>query len=85
MPHATHICCFTALDDVPRKQRGDLIVVLRALERVGRFSCFEMDRALASTVMEIRRRGWTKHEVLGYPWTKVEITEAGRAALAEHI
>lgn len=74
---------FTALDDVPRKLRNNAPTVLRALAKVGRFSCFEVDGKLGAAITSLIRDGMitTDHETIGYPWTLVTITDAGRAAM----
>jgi hypothetical protein len=78
----TFIDRFSSLDDVPNKQRGDPIVVLQALSVAGRFSCFEVDSKLAGSFESIKRHGWAEFDTsVGYPWTRVTITEAGRAEI----
>ena len=56
--------------------------MLQVLARVGRFSCFEAGefRGVAATLKPIKRDGLTRFnpEKFGYPWTAVELTEAGR-------
>ena len=71
---------FSALDDLPAKDRRDVFKVLAALDKVGRFSCFEVDDHLAGPITRIMKSGWV--ETGGdYPWTTVKLTEAGRSAL----
>lgn len=78
----THIGRFSALDDLPRKMRGDGLEVLRLLAEVGRFSCFEVDGPLARSLEQIKRHGWAVFDTsVGYPWTTVTVTDAGRAVL----
>jgi hypothetical protein len=77
----THLCRFSALDDLPMKLRSDGLEVLRLLAEVGRFSCFEVDNQLASSLQQIKRHDWAKFDKVGYPWTTVTLTDAGRAAL----
>jgi len=62
----------------------DAVVVLRELDNAKRFSCFEVDSSLGAALNEIKERKWATFDTtsVGYPWTKVDITEAGRAALA---
>lgn len=78
------IDCFSSLDDVPYKKRSDALVVLRALGVAGRFSCFEVDGRLAKALCEIERQRWAEFDVTSveYPWTKVALTEVGRAAIS---
>ena len=86
MIHA-HLCTFTALDDLKPSQRKDTRAVLAAIAKAGRFSVFEATqyRSLAMTLDRIFREGLatTDTESIGYPWTKVALTDAGRALLAE--
>ena len=79
-----HICHFSALDDLPKREHGNPVAVLRLLDKVGRFSAFEMNGKLAHSVTHIIRKGWVKTDVSGgYPWTEVETTPTGRATLKE--
>lgn len=75
--------CFSSLDDIPRKQRGDACVVLGALRKARRFSCFEVDGSLGGALDEIQRRGWAVFDStsVGYPWVKVEVTAEGQRVL----
>lgn len=89
---------FSSLDDLKGKDRRDRKKVLAALAAAGKFSCFEIDNAMAATMTWLcNKSGWirTIHSVIEmdedgrgthtrdlYPWTYVELTEAGRAALA---
>lgn len=73
---------FSALDDLPAKDRGNTLKVLATLAKVGKFSTFEVDQKLAGPITRIMRSGWV--ETSGeYPWTFVTLTDAGRAVLAE--
>jgi hypothetical protein len=82
--HRTHLCRFSALDDLPRTQRSDPLAVLQLLAKTGRFSSFEVDQRLAASLQHIERHGWARFEPMGFPWTQVNLTEAGvKAATAE--
>jgi len=82
-----HVCSFSALGDLPRKAYGNPQAVLAAMVRAGRFSTFEVsdNQRLARTVTALYHDlGWLKlNNDLGYPWTKVVLTPAGAAAIAE--
>ena len=79
---AVHICHFSSLDDLPKKEHGNPVSVLRVLDKVGRFSAFEMEGKLAHSMTYIIRKKWVKTDIsCGYPWTDVELTQAGREAL----
>jgi hypothetical protein len=79
----THFCRFSALDDLPKKSRCTEIKVLRLLAETGRFSSFEVDDPLARSLQKIQQNGWAVFDTtVPYPWTKVTMTDAGRAALA---
>jgi hypothetical protein len=85
MSGAWHIDCFTAgLDDLKRKEQRDIKVVARVLAREGRFSVFEAtaNPVIAGTMVRIEQSGWFEFDnSCGYPWMKVTLTEAGKAAL----
>ena len=76
-----HLCRFSALDDLPRRLRSDELEVLRVLAHTGHFSGFEVDGRLAVALAWIERNGWAKIEDGGYPWSRVTLTDIGRAAL----
>ena len=71
------------LDDLNRKQQADMQIVLRVMEKAKRFSSFEAsdNDVIARTVTDIFRLGYVKDIGGGYPWTNVELTDAGRAFL----
>lgn len=75
------------LDDLTRKQQADMQIVLRTLERTKRFSAFEAsdNDTIARTVTDIFRLGYVKDTGGGYPWTNVELTDAGRAFIAPKV
>lgn len=87
----TILCTFTSLEDLfpidkrgtGRRRRGITDAdVLRLLDKVRRFSCFESNSALAC-VNALQVRGLIdcdpgRH---AYPWIAVELTDAGRALL----
>lgn len=70
----THIDCFTALDDLPKKLHADDAAVLRALKVSKRVSSFDLQDSpsLASTVMSLDKSGTIKLVDQGYPWYAVE-------------
>lgn len=71
------------LDDLNRKQQADMQIVLRVMEKAKRFSSFEAsdNDVIARTVTDIFRLGYVKDMGGGYPWTNVELTDAGRKFL----
>lgn len=91
--------CFTTLDELNSEQRRDPKAILRSLARSGRFSCFDVDKSMAKAMTWLlNESGWVKcfgTEIVTdddghgsrvrdmYPWTKVEITPAGRLILDE--
>jgi len=85
---SVHSCYFSALDDLPKRQHGDRVAVLRALAQAGRFSCFEVTDSiqLARTITTLCNEQATPKlivwENIGFPWTKVTLTDAGRAVIA---
>lgn len=77
---------FTAgLDELTVKQSRDTVAVLKILDRTKRFSCFEAsaNMTIANAMTDIFKRGLVKDLGGGYPWTNVELTDAGRALIAE--
>ena len=90
---------FSSLDDLHGKDRADAKKILAALSVAKRFSCFEVDRQMAKAMTWLcNHSGWITtridervrdadghgyHTRSLYPWTYVELTDAGRRALAE--
>jgi hypothetical protein len=73
---------FSSLDDLPKKQYGDEMAVLRALAGPQRFSCFEMTQSLFNTIKRLEEKGYLSIDnTTPYPWTSTPLTDAGRAAL----
>jgi hypothetical protein len=71
------------LDELTVKQARCVDTVLRTLDRIKRFSAFEASAndTIARTMTEVFRKRYVKDLGGGYPWTKVEITPAGRAII----
>jgi hypothetical protein len=86
-PEVVHVCTFTLLDELPSKRRGDVRAVLAALAEAKRFSVFEAtsDGRLARSLEKVHDAGWIRYVPMGFPWTGVELTDLGRAVLAEHL
>lgn len=82
-PSVVYVDCFDALPNMTRRQQRDARHVGRALAQAGRFSTFEASANgdIARTMTRLARSGWFTMEDAGYPWTKVTLTAAGRAAL----
>lgn len=78
-----HVCSFSSLDSLPKRHHGSEAHVLAALNNAGRFSCFEVEGQLATTLARIIREKKAVTTDLGYPWTGVELTDLGRDALSE--
>lgn len=80
------VCSFsTGIDEMPRKDQRDHLKVLRVLARNKRFSVFEAtsNQAIARTIAYlINKSGLVKTVGGDYPWTNIEITDAGADALA---
>lgn len=90
-------CFSAGLDDLTRAQQADPIAVLRVLARTGRFSIFEatendviartMDRLLWIPFVTHSNGAITDHGLLitriggQYPWSEIELTEAGNRLL----
>lgn len=71
------------IDELKIKEQRDISAVLRVLHNKKRFSVFEAtaNQVIANTMMEIMQKGYAKIAWGNYPWTEVEITERGRAAM----
>lgn len=77
-----HICSFSSLDELPKKDCGDPVKVLRVLAKAGRFSTFEINGKLCHTMTWLLNdSGWVKDIGGDYPWTNVELTELGKAQI----
>ncbi len=68
-----HICQFSSLDDLKKKDRRNPDKVCAALKAAGRFSCFEVDDALAPTLDMLFESGRVKSTGGEYPWTNAEV------------
>ncbi len=68
-----HVDGFSALDELPKKQRGDPLAVKEVLRKVGRFSFFEIDTLLAGSLKILEATGQMKYKQSPYPWTYVDI------------
>ena len=91
----------SGLDDLTRKQQADHIAVLKVLARTGRYSIFEatenqviaktMDRLLWKECITVTAGVKQKHGLLlkrtggEYPWTTVELTDAGKQLIREAV
>lgn len=77
------LCQFSTLDDLRPKDRKDVVTVLRVMAKTGRFSVFEATAysSLAKTIDRIFSEGLVKRTGGEFPWTEVELTDAGRATL----
>lgn len=81
---AIHICSFSALDELPKNQRGNTLKVLSLLHKVGRFSCFEVEGKLCDTITYILGpSGYIESTGGSYPWTTVKLSEKGLKVLEE--
>lgn len=81
---AIYIDAFASgMDELPKFRQRSTREVLRHLNVAGRFSMFEAtdNDVIAATVDRIMRRELVKTSDIGFPWTKVELTSAGKALL----
>lgn len=74
------LCFFSVgIDQLPRKEQGDLRAVLTVLAETKRFSSFEAtaNGTIASTMDRLGNEGY--YRVIGgsYPWVNIEITSKG--------
>ena len=79
--YVVHIDRFSAgLDELTRRQQADPREVLRCLDRIKRFSIFEAtdNQTIAKTMDLLEERKLIVTTPRGYPWSDVELTEAGR-------
>lgn len=83
MARVIYVDRFTSLDDIKGKDRGNMILVLQTImQNGGRFSVFDANSdAMARTLQSICHSDWVKIKDTEYPWTVLELTDAGRAAL----
>ena len=75
--HNVHISCHTSLDDLTTKDKRDTRAVLKALHKAGRFSCFDVDHALGSTLTRVEGLYAEFDSETTFPWTGVKLTDAG--------
>lgn len=78
-----HVCSFSALPDMSRKQQADPVYVLGHVAKAGRFSAFEAtaNQTIAKTMTLLMQRRWLKDVGGEYPWVIVDLTDEGRAVL----
>lgn len=75
MPMSFHIDCFTSLDDLKPRQRGDHEAILAILRRTKRFSVWEHQTTL-SAISDLARLGKIEYtDELGYPWQSVKVID----------
>lgn len=77
----------SAIGEMKRKDQRNPLKVLRVLLAHPKFSVFEAtdNRTIAKTLDGLQDQGLIEHidrETMGYPWTKVRVTDKGHAALA---
>lgn len=81
------LCRFSSLDDLPKRERN-MAGVLRALDRVKKFSTFEACNYawLGGLLTRAAKEGLAEfdHEKHGYPWTAVTLTAKGREMIGAH-
>lgn len=76
------VCKFSAgLDEMPKKQQGDIRAVLRRLSGMKRFSVFEASEndKIANTMTDIFALGYAESTGGEFPWTTFNITDSGKA------
>lgn len=74
----------SGLDDLPKRRQRSTRSVLTALSGMKRVSIFEVtdNDVIAATVDRIVARGLATIAPSNFPWSNVEVTEAGRNYLA---
>ena len=80
-----HICFSSVgIDELPRKQQGDIRAVLTILAKTKCFSTFEAtaNTTIASTMDRLGNEGYIRSVGGSYPWCEIEITDKGRELLA---
>lgn len=85
---AIALCCFTAgIDEMKRKHQADTALVLETLRQSKRFSVYEAtaNPVIAKTMTRIWRDELVKDMGGEFPWTRVELTDKGRAYLASTV
>lgn len=73
------------LDELTRRQQKSFTEVLRVLDRTKRFSIFEAtdNQVIARTMDCLTEQALIRVTPQGYPWSAVELTDAGRKWLAK--
>lgn len=83
-----HVCRFSrGLNDLSRKQQSDPVTLLRALKRLGRYSCFEAsdNRVIAKTMDLLHERKLLDSSCGAYPWSTCTVTPLGEQFLQDGI
>lgn len=70
-----HIDCFSALDDLPKREHNNPAAVIALLKKERRFSCFEMQDNLTlwRTIKNLEANGTIAFRDVGYPWRGVVV------------
>lgn len=79
------LCSFSVgIDDLTLKEQAQCEPVLRVLQRSGRFSVFEAtaNQTIAKTITRLMKGGYLKSMGGAFPWTNVQLTEAGKRLIA---
>jgi hypothetical protein len=74
----TVIDCFTSLDDIPKRLRGQELkeAVLAVLKKRPRYSCWDMDDArIRAAVQSLKREQRIRDKGGDYPWVEVEAVD----------
>lgn len=86
------VCSFSSgLDDLTRREQGDVNKVLKVLKATGRYSVFEAmaNETIARMMSRLHHKGYRGYGKLiektggEYPWTTVRLTEGGERLLAD--
>lgn len=74
----------SGLDELPKRRQRSTRDVLAALSGMKRVSIFEVtdNDVIAATVDRIAARGLATITPSNFPWSDVEVTEAGKSYLA---
>lgn len=77
-----HVCRFSSLDHLTKKQLKNNRLVLSVLQRSGRFSYWEVSerKEIAQAISGLEHHGYIETGQAEFPWYTAKLTEKGEAA-----
>jgi hypothetical protein len=80
MAYGVRVCCFSSLDDIPKRDRSKADVLLKFFQESGvrQVSTFEMTQPIWDALKRLERDGELAFVESDYPWHKFIIPAKGK-------